>query len=148
MFFFPEELGFLTCECLFFSLSLSPTHSLSLFHFPRFGTDPSRYVVRLGDYHTVERDDFERSLTPERIVIHRKYHSQGWEYDIALLKLKGSEGTCVAFNPHTNAACLPALSSKKGKRPAACVITGWGITGTEVDILKHSQTQHQVHHFD
>ncbi|KAG5266640.1 hypothetical protein AALO_G00234500 [Alosa alosa] len=99
--------------------------------FKRFGTDPSRYVVRLGDYHTVERDDFERSLTPERIVIHRKYHSQGWEYDIALLKLKGSDGTCVAFNPHTNAACLPALSSKKGKRPAACVITGWGITDSE-----------------
>ncbi|XP_056148259.1 neurotrypsin [Lampris incognitus] len=96
--------------------------------FKRFGRDPSRYMLRLGDYHTVEMDDFERSLSPERIVIHRKYHSQGWEYDIALLRLKGTEGNCVAFNPHTNAICLPALSNKWGKRPAACVITGWGIT--------------------
>ncbi len=98
--------------------------------FFRFGSDPSRYVLRLGDYHTEERDDFERSLSPERIVIHGKYHSQGWEYDIALLKLKGTDGNCVAFNPHTNAVCLPPQSSRRGKRPIACVITGWGITGT------------------
>lgn len=96
----------------------------------RFGLDPSRYVLRLGDYHTEERDDFERTLSPERIIIHRKYHSQGWEYDIALLKLKGTDESCVAFNPHTNAVCLPAQSNKRGKRPIACVITGWGITGT------------------
>ncbi|XP_036840121.1 neurotrypsin-like [Oncorhynchus mykiss] len=99
--------------------------------FKRFGRDPSRYVLRLGDYHTEERDDFERSLSPELIVIHRKYHSQGSEYDIALLRLKGTEGNCVAFNPHTNSACLPAPGNKWGKRPAACVITGWGITDSE-----------------
>lgn len=98
--------------------------------FFRFGSDPSRYVLRLGDYHTEERDDFERTLSPERIVIHGKYHSQGWEYDIALLKLKGTDGNCVAFNPHTNAVCLPPQSNRRGKRPIACVITGWGITGT------------------
>uniref|UniRef100_A0A8C1VT71 Neurotrypsin n=1 Tax=Cyprinus carpio TaxID=7962 RepID=A0A8C1VT71_CYPCA len=98
--------------------------------FKRFGSDPSRYVLRLGDYHTEERDDFERTLSPERIVIHGKYHSQGWEYDIALLKLKGTDGNCVAFNPHTNAVCLPPQSNRRGKRPIACVITGWGITGT------------------
>ncbi|XP_051504864.1 neurotrypsin-like isoform X2 [Myxocyprinus asiaticus] len=97
----------------------------------RFGTDPSRYVVRLGDYHTEERDDFERTLSPERIIIHKRYHSQGWEYDIALMKLKGTDGNCVAFNPHTNAVCLPAQSNKRGKRPIACVITGWGITDSE-----------------
>ncbi|XP_041722692.1 neurotrypsin-like isoform X3 [Coregonus clupeaformis] len=99
--------------------------------FKRFGRDPSHYVLRLGDYHTEERDDFERSLSPEHIVIHRKYHNQGWEYDIALLRLKGTEGNCVAFNPHTNSACLPAPGNKWGKRPAACVITGWGITDSE-----------------
>ncbi|MFT7805964.1 neurotrypsin [Arapaima gigas] len=99
--------------------------------FKRFGSDPSRYVLRLGDYHTEERDDFERSLSPERIVVHRKYHSQGWEYDIALLRLRGTEGSCVAFNPHTNAACLPANGSKQRTRSAACVITGWGITDSE-----------------
>ena len=90
-------------------------------------------MLRLGDYHTVEQDDFERSLTPERIVVHRKYHSQGWEYDIALLRLKGEEGGCVSSNPHTGPVCLPAPGPKLStKRPAACVITGWGITGTGV----------------
>ncbi|KAM7385010.1 hypothetical protein PAMP_001111 [Pampus punctatissimus] len=97
----------------------------------RFGRDPSRYVLRLGDYHTEEQDDFERTLSPERIVIHRKYHNQGWEYDIALLRLKGTEGNCVAFNPHTGAVCLPEPGNKWEKRPAACVITGWGITDSE-----------------
>ncbi|XP_069395150.1 neurotrypsin isoform X1 [Paralichthys olivaceus] len=99
--------------------------------FKRFGKDPTRYVLRLGDYHTEEQDDFERTLSPERIVIHRKYHSQDWEYDIALLRLKGTEGNCVAFNPHTSAVCLPEPGNKWEKRPAACVITGWGITDSD-----------------
>ncbi|XP_069030839.1 neurotrypsin [Embiotoca jacksoni] len=99
--------------------------------FKRFGRDPTRYVLRLGDYHTEEQDDFERTLSPERIVIHRKYHSQGWEYDIALLRLRGTEGNCVAFNPHTGAVCLPEPGNRRERRPAACVITGWGITDSE-----------------
>ncbi|KAJ3609988.1 hypothetical protein NHX12_022082 [Muraenolepis orangiensis] len=100
--------------------------------FKRFGRDPSRYMLRLGDYHTVEQDDFERSLAPERIVIHGKYHSQGWENDIALLRLKGEEGNCVSFNPHTGPVCLPTPRPKwRDKRPSACVITGWGITDSE-----------------
>ncbi|XP_028280013.1 neurotrypsin isoform X2 [Parambassis ranga] len=99
--------------------------------FKRFGRDPARYVVRLGDYHTKEQDDFERIISPERIVIHRKYHNQGWEYDIALLRLKGTEGNCVAFNPHISAVCLPEPGNKWEKRPPACVITGWGITESE-----------------
>ncbi|KAG7214371.1 hypothetical protein INR49_023082 [Caranx melampygus] len=99
--------------------------------FKRFGSDPTRYVLRLGDYHTEEQDDFERTLSPESIVIHKKYHSQGWEYDIALLRLKGTDGNCVAFNPHTGAVCLPERGNKWEKRPAACVITGWGITDME-----------------
>ncbi|XP_036428468.1 neurotrypsin [Colossoma macropomum] len=99
--------------------------------FKRFGTDASRYVVKLGDYDTEEQDDFERVLTPERVEVHRKYSSESWEHDVALIRLKGAEGKCVSFNPHTNAACLPAPGSKWGKRPASCVITGWGMSDTE-----------------
>lgn len=100
---------------------------MSLFF--RFGSDAHRYVVKLGDYHTQEQDDFERVLSPERIQVHKKYRTDSWEHDVALIRLKGVEGKCVAFNPHTNAACLPAPGSKWGKRPASCVITGWGVTG-------------------
>ncbi|KAM6997785.1 neurotrypsin [Tautogolabrus adspersus] len=111
---------------------IAPCWLLTAAHcFKRFGRDPSRYVLRLGDYHTEEQDDFERTLVPERIVIHRKYHSQAWEYDIALLRLKGTEGNCVSFNPHTGAVCLPETGHRWDKRPAACVITGWGITDSE-----------------
>uniref|UniRef100_A0A665UPM6 Neurotrypsin n=1 Tax=Echeneis naucrates TaxID=173247 RepID=A0A665UPM6_ECHNA len=99
--------------------------------FKRFGRDPTRYMLRLGDYHTEEQDDFERTLSPERIVVHRKYQSQGWEYDIALLRLKGTEGECVAFNPHTGTVCLPEPGNQRERKPAACIITGWGVTDSE-----------------
>uniref|UniRef100_A0A3B1J2P0 Neurotrypsin n=1 Tax=Astyanax mexicanus TaxID=7994 RepID=A0A3B1J2P0_ASTMX len=94
-----------------------------------FKRDASRYVVKLGDYHTEEQDDFERVLPLERVEVHRKYSNESWEHDVALIRLKGAEGKCVSFNPHTNAACLPAPGSKWGKRPASCVITGWGVSG-------------------
>uniref|UniRef100_A0A4W4EI25 Neurotrypsin n=1 Tax=Electrophorus electricus TaxID=8005 RepID=A0A4W4EI25_ELEEL len=99
--------------------------------FKRFGTDASRYVVKLGDFHTEERDDFERMLIPAHVEVHRKYSSESWEHDVALVRLKGAEGKCVSFNPHTNAACLPAPGSKWGKRPASCIITGWGMSDTK-----------------
>uniref|UniRef100_A0AAY3ZWI1 Neurotrypsin n=1 Tax=Denticeps clupeoides TaxID=299321 RepID=A0AAY3ZWI1_9TELE len=99
--------------------------------FRKFGDDPSRYLVRLGDHHAAERDDFERSLSPEHVVVHSKYSSQSWEHDVALIRLRGSEGKCVAFNPHTNSVCLPAQGSKWGKRPASCVITGWGVSDSD-----------------
>ncbi|XP_053495130.1 neurotrypsin [Ictalurus furcatus] len=98
--------------------------------FKRFGSDASRYVVKLGDYHTEEQDDFERVLIPDHVEVHKKYSSESWEHDVALIRLKGAEGKCVSFNPHTNAACLPAPGSKWGKRPASCVITGWGMSDT------------------
>ncbi|KAK7901133.1 hypothetical protein WMY93_017902 [Mugilogobius chulae] len=50
-------------------------------------------------WYTQEQDDFERTpLSPERIIIHKKYHNQAWDYDIALVRLKGSDGNCVSFN--------------------------------------------------
>ena len=106
----------------------------------RFGTDASRYVVKLGDYHTEEQDDFERMLTPEHVELNRKYNSESWEHDVALIRLKGAEGKCVSFNPHTNAACLPAPGSKWGKRPASCVITGWGMSGKMCLTVKESRS--------
>ncbi len=114
--------------------------------FCRFGSDASRYVVKLGDYHTKEQDDFERVLSPERIEVHRKYRAESWEHDVALIRLKGAEGKCVSFNPHTNAVCLPAPGSKWGKTPASCVITGWGMTGN-VGFFLHGTilAWHEIH---
>ncbi|XP_064177105.1 neurotrypsin [Anguilla rostrata] len=111
---------------------INPCWALTAAHcFNRFGRDPSRYVLRLGDYHVSERDGSERSLSPERIVVHRKYEIQGWEHDVALMRLRGEEGSCVTFDPHTNAACLPSVASTWGKKPATCLIMGWGLTDSE-----------------
>ncbi|KAI1887087.1 hypothetical protein AGOR_G00202510 [Albula goreensis] len=103
--------------------------------FNRFGRDPSRYMLRLGDYRTLAHDGPERGLSPDRIVVNRKYETQGWDHDIALVRLRGEEGSCVTFDPHTNAACLPVAGSTWGKKPATCLIMGWGLADSD-----HSHT--------
>uniref|UniRef100_A0A672FWI1 Soluble scavenger receptor cysteine-rich domain-containing protein SSC5D n=1 Tax=Salarias fasciatus TaxID=181472 RepID=A0A672FWI1_SALFA len=69
----------------------------------RFGSDPSRYMVRVGAS--------ERTLTPERLVVHRKFKGQSGGHDLALLKLPSAKGHCVTFDPDTNAACLPSADT-------------------------------------
>uniref|UniRef100_A0A3Q2ZBS5 Si:ch73-127m5.1 n=1 Tax=Hippocampus comes TaxID=109280 RepID=A0A3Q2ZBS5_HIPCM len=78
----------------------------------RFGTEPSRYVVRVGAS--------ERTLTPERVVVHKKFKGQSGGHDLAMLKLPGAQkGHCFTFDPHVNAACLP--DDDHSSMPAACV---------------------------
>ncbi|XP_023675980.1 neurotrypsin isoform X1 [Paramormyrops kingsleyae] len=103
---------------------IDPCWALTAAHcFKRFGRDPSSYLMQLGGL-----GPRARSLTPERIIIHEKYRSapaQGWEYDIALLKLPGAEGRCVTFDLRRNAACLPATwMEARHQRPDVCIITG------------------------
>ncbi|XP_037133612.1 neurotrypsin [Syngnathus acus] len=81
--------------------------------FARFGTEPSKYVVRVGAS--------ERTLTPERIVVHKKFKGQSGGHDLALLKLPGAQkGHCFTFDPHVNAACLP--DDDHSSMPGACVV--------------------------
>ncbi|XP_028650989.2 neurotrypsin isoform X1 [Erpetoichthys calabaricus] len=103
--------------------------------FKRFGTDPANYIVRLGDYHTDVPDEFEREVALEKVVTHSRYHLQSSDYDIAVLRVRGREGNCISFNPHTSPVCLPPLKGNKesrnlNKKSSACVITGWGDTGS------------------
>ncbi|XP_017293033.3 neurotrypsin [Kryptolebias marmoratus] len=87
----------------------------------RFGTDPSRYVVRIGAS--------EQSLTPEQVVVHRKFKGQSGGHDLALLKLPSTKGHCLTFEPNANAACLPAAEAATGEKvPSSCVVmvtTSW-----------------------
>lgn len=91
----------------------------------RFGSDPTVYVVRVGAS--------EQTLTPERLVLHRKFKGQSGGHDLALLKLPSTKGHCLTFEPNTNAACLPgADGAEEGNLPASCVVmvtTGWGGPG-------------------
>ncbi|XP_057682640.1 neurotrypsin-like [Corythoichthys intestinalis] len=82
--------------------------------FARYGTEPSRYVVRVGAS--------ERTLSPERVVVHKKFKGQSGGHDIALVKLPGAQkGHCFTFDPHVNAACLPD-DDHHSSMPAACVV--------------------------
>lgn len=71
----------------------------------------------------------EQTLTPEMVVVHRKFKGQSGGHDLALLKLPSSKGHCLTFEPFTNAACLPpADTPSQGNTPSSCVVivtAGW-----------------------
>ncbi|XP_055737093.1 neurotrypsin-like isoform X1 [Salvelinus fontinalis] len=102
---------------------ISPCWALASAHcFTRFGIGPSQYVVRVGGS--------DRILTPERVVVHRKFRAdQGpGGHDLALLRLPSPKDHCLTFDPHTNAACLPTPDAAGGKTPLSCiaaVTAGW-----------------------
>lgn len=80
----------------------------------RFGSDPSSYVVRIGAS--------EQTVTPQQVVVHRKFKGQSGGHDVALLKLPSTKGHCLTFEADTNAACLPAADpGSDGKIPSSCV---------------------------
>ncbi|KAM6951496.1 neurotrypsin [Aplochiton taeniatus] len=99
---------------------ISPCWALTSAHcFNRFGREPSRYVVRIGAS--------ERTVTPQQVVVHRKFKGQSG-HDLALLKLPSSKGHCLTFDPQINAACLPTSDTAGLKTPLSCittVTTGW-----------------------
>jgi len=65
----------------------------------------------------------ERTLTPERVVVHRKYKGQSGGHDLALMKLPSAKGHCLTFDPNTNAACLSAADTESGgNAPSSCVV--------------------------
>ncbi|XP_053306328.1 neurotrypsin-like [Spea bombifrons] len=96
--------------------------------FKRFGELPHRYSVRVGDYHTGVEDEFERELPVQKIVIHKSYRSGSIDNDIALVRMKGKDGQCVAFAYHVLPICLP--EKKTPLHQKTCFISGWGDTGT------------------
>ncbi|KAM7370603.1 hypothetical protein PAMP_010132 [Pampus punctatissimus] len=101
---------------------ISPCWALTSAHcVSRFGSDPSRYVVRVGAS--------EQTLTPEQVVVHRKFKGQSGGHDLALLKLPSTKGHCLTFDPNTNAACLPTTDAALGgSTPSSCVVmvtAGW-----------------------
>lgn len=89
-----------------------------LCHSSRFGSDFSQYVVRVGAS--------EQTVTPEMLVVHRKFKGQSGGHDLALLKLPSSKGHCLTFEPSTNAACLPpADTPSEGSSCVVIVTAGW-----------------------
>lgn len=101
----------------------------ALYLLARFGTDVRRYLLRVGDYHTGVREEFERELPIERIVLHRDYRSSSNDNDIALVRMQGKDGHCLSFSRHVLPVCLPNRKEKAAINRQACIISGWGDTG-------------------
>uniref|UniRef100_A0A8B9CIN3 Peptidase S1 domain-containing protein n=1 Tax=Anser brachyrhynchus TaxID=132585 RepID=A0A8B9CIN3_9AVES len=81
------------------------------------------------------KDEFERELPVERIVLHRNYWAGSNDNDIALVRMRGREGHCLYFNHHVLPVCLPDRREKSDINRQACIISGWGDTG---DFSSHS----------
>ncbi|XP_077202293.1 neurotrypsin-like isoform X4 [Paroedura picta] len=97
--------------------------------FKRFGVDVRRYLLRVGDYHTGVREEFERELPVEKIVLHRNYRYSSNDNDIALVRFRGKDGHCLSFSHHVLPICLPSRKEKSAVDRQACIISGWGDTG-------------------
>ncbi|XP_070801792.1 neurotrypsin-like [Pituophis catenifer annectens] len=97
--------------------------------FKRFGVDVRRYLLRVGDHHTAVRDESERELPVEKILLHRNYRSSSNDNDIALVRMWGKEDNCLSFSHRVFPVCLPAGKQKAAVDRKSCIISGWGDTG-------------------
>ncbi|XP_036372933.1 neurotrypsin isoform X1 [Megalops cyprinoides] len=97
--------------------------------FKRYGNSTKTYKVRVGDYHTLVPEEFEAEYGVEEIVPHSSYRPHSNDYDLALVRLSGRDGRCVALSRHVLPACLPQRRERVLKVASNCFITGWGDTG-------------------
>lgn len=82
-------------------------------------------IVRTGDLNSGFRDKYEQEFDVDNIIIHEQYSSYGYDYDIALLKLRPIYGRGIVFNDYVQPACLPNDTTpyQPGQQ---CLISGWG----------------------
>ncbi|XP_051772236.1 hyaluronan-binding protein 2-like [Ctenopharyngodon idella] len=87
------------------------------------------YSVVLGGLNLVQKESTDQTVLVENTIIHEEYkETPDVVYnDIALLKLKATEGECAKETQFVRAACLPKEPFPDG---AECSISGWGATET------------------
>ncbi|CAM4727131.1 unnamed protein product [Leuciscus chuanchicus] len=87
------------------------------------------YSVVLGGLNLVQKEPTDQTVLVEDAIIHEKYReTPDVVYnDIALLKLKATNGECAKETQFVKAACLPREAFADG---VECSISGWGATET------------------
>ncbi|XP_056327576.1 hyaluronan-binding protein 2-like [Danio aesculapii] len=87
------------------------------------------YSVVLGGLNLIQKEPTDQTVLVENTIIHEKFkETPDVVYnDIALLKLKATNGECAKENQFVKAACLPSEPFPDG---AECSISGWGATET------------------
>ena len=84
-----------------------------------------RYIEVMVGKHTLKQTETTQSTHKiAKVYMHAKYPGKGYDYDIALLKLK----TPINFTREVSPVCLPKKDVRDGK---ICVATGWGKTQSE-----------------
>uniref|UniRef100_UPI00358E93DF neurotrypsin-like isoform X1 n=2 Tax=Myxine glutinosa TaxID=7769 RepID=UPI00358E93DF len=95
--------------------------------FKRYGvTELKRYVLRLGDHHTLEREESEMDVHLQQVVLQPKYKMHHNAHDIALVQLAEP---CTRLSSLVLPACLPTNRREPRRGTQNCHVTGWGITG-------------------
>ncbi|XP_056617129.1 hyaluronan-binding protein 2-like isoform X1 [Triplophysa dalaica] len=86
------------------------------------------YRVMVGGLNLVQNDPQPQLLLAEKVFVHEQYRETSVVYnDIALLKVKASNGECATENQLVKTACLPTEPFADGSE---CSISGWGATET------------------
>ncbi|XP_073690168.1 hyaluronan-binding protein 2-like isoform X2 [Garra rufa] len=85
------------------------------------------YRVILGGLNLKQKDKTDQTVLVEDIILHEKFkETPDVVYnDIALLKLKATNGECAKESQFVKAACLPKEPFADGTE---CRISGWGVT--------------------
>ncbi|XP_040292497.1 hyaluronan-binding protein 2 [Bufo bufo] len=100
---------------------------LTAAHCVKSVSQPRLWRVLLGKVDLHKNETFEQIFDVEKIIIHENYREEIYSLhnDIALMKLKKSEGKCTRETRNVKTACLPDREFLPGK---VCQIAGWGMT--------------------
>ncbi|XP_030235596.1 hyaluronan-binding protein 2 [Gadus morhua] len=81
----------------------------------------------LGTVSLGMEESTEQTLQVEEAIIHENYREtpSAVENDIALLRLKGVNGSCAEETQFVRTACMPDVTMPDGSE---CTISGWGAT--------------------
>uniref|UniRef100_A0A8C1SAF5 trypsin n=1 Tax=Cyprinus carpio TaxID=7962 RepID=A0A8C1SAF5_CYPCA len=87
------------------------------------------YRVILGGLNLMQKDQTDQTVLVEGTIIHEKFKetTDNVYNDIALLKLKATNGECAKETQFVKAVCLPKEPFADGTE---CSISGWGATDT------------------
>ncbi|XP_041921976.1 hyaluronan-binding protein 2-like [Alosa sapidissima] len=83
--------------------------------------------VILGGLDLGKEESFEQTVAVQMVIVHEGYKetSSAVYNDIALLKLKSTDGKCTVESQYVKAVCLPNTTLPDGTE---CNIAGWGAT--------------------
>ncbi|XP_073412744.1 hyaluronan-binding protein 2 [Dendrobates tinctorius] len=90
-------------------------------------SQPGLWRVSLGKLDIQKKETLEQIFDVEKIIIHDDFREEIFSLhnDIALIKLKKSNGRCATETRNVKTACLPDREMSPGK---ICDISGWGMT--------------------